>query len=104
MGRKAATSKSYAWVARSITRATQPVVRYDYASTRSGKFAKCIYRGLPDVLQCDDYAGYNLLGDSIIRVNCWAHVRREFFDNITSTIAMALGLKLVDQMFELEPQ
>jgi transposase len=99
---KPATSKSYVWVARSITRAPQPVVLYAYANTRSGKFAQSLYSGFPGVLQCDGYAGYNLLGDSIIRVGCWAHVRRKFFDDFTNTKVMTIGLKLLNQMFELE--
>jgi transposase len=101
---KPATSKSYVWVARSIMRATQPIVLYAYANTRSGKFAQSLYSGFPGVLQCDGYAGYNLLGDSITRVGCWAHVRRKFFDDFTNTKVMTKGLRLLNQMFELERQ
>ena len=63
-----------------------------------------MYSGFPGVLQCDGYAGYNLLGDSIIRVGCWAHVRRKFFDDFTNTKVMTIGLKLLNLMFELERQ
>ncbi|WP_125572030.1 IS66 family transposase [Lacticaseibacillus songhuajiangensis] len=99
---KSAQSKSYIWVARSITRCETPVVMYAYANTRSGKFAQNLYSGFPGVLQCDGYAGYNLLDDSITRVGCWAHVRRKFFDDFKNTKKMTLGLKLLNQMFELE--
>ncbi|WP_390406138.1 IS66 family transposase [Lacticaseibacillus jixiensis] len=99
---KTATSKSYVWVARSITRTDQPVVLYAYANTRSGHFAQSLYEGFRGVLQCDGYAGYNLLSDSVTRVGCWAHVRRKFFADFTYTKAMTKGLKLINQMFELE--
>jgi len=99
---KSAQSKSYIWVARSITRCDTPIVVYAYANTRSGKFAQSLYSGFPGVLQCDGYAGYNLLGDTITRVGCWAHVRRKFFDDFKNTKQMTPGLKLLNQMFAFE--
>lgn len=99
---KSAQSKSYIWVARSITRCDTPIVVYAYANTRSGKFAQSLYSGFPGVLQCDGYAGYNLLGDTITRVGCWAHVRRKFFDDFKNTKQMTPVLKLLNQMFAFE--
>lgn len=100
-----ATSKSYIWVARSITRSTQPVVFYSYANTRSGKFAQSLYSNFTGVLQCDGYSGYNLLEDSIVRVGCWAHVRRKFYDDANKVkhhFQSTRGLDLINQMFTLE--
>ncbi|CAJ1226774.1 IS66 family transposase [Lactiplantibacillus xiangfangensis] len=104
---KSAKSKSYIWVERSIRLADQQVVYYAYGNTRSGKFAQRIYSGYTGVLQCDGYAGYNLLGDSVIRVGCWAHVRRKFYDDaakVKGKFTSTKPLELLNQMFHLETQ
>jgi hypothetical protein len=104
---KSARSKSYIWVERSIRLADQQVVYYAYGNTRSGKFAQQIYSGYTGVLQCDGYAGYNLLGDSVIRVGCWAHVRRKFYDDaakVKGKFTRTKPLELLNQMFHLEEQ
>lgn len=102
---KAAKSKSYIWVERSIRLADQPVVYYAYGNTRSGKFAQRIYSGYTGVLQCDGYSGYNLLGDGVTRVGCWAHVRRKFFDDaakVKGSFVPTEALRLLNKMFDLE--
>lgn len=104
---KSARSKSYIWVERSIRLADQQVVYYAYGNTRSGKFAQQIYSGYTGVLQCDGYAGYNLLGDSVIRVGCWAHVRRKFYDDaakVKGKFTRTKPLELLIQMFHSEEQ
>ncbi|EEI71666.1 IS66 family transposase [Lentilactobacillus hilgardii] len=77
---KKATSKSYMWVARSVKRSDEPIVFYAYSDSRSGKFAQRLYANFTRTLQCDGYAGYNLLGTQVVRVGCWSHVRRKFYD------------------------
>lgn len=102
---RAASQRSYIWVARSISRNNQPVVMYTYANTRSGKFAQSMYSGFTGVLQCDGYAGYNLLGALVTRVGCWAHVRRKFFadaDKDKEHFQETEGLRLINEMFMLE--
>ncbi|WKF85841.1 IS66 family transposase [Lacticaseibacillus pantheris] len=92
-------SKSYIWVART----TRLAEHYAYGNTRSGKFAQNLYRDFTGVLRCDGYAGYNLLGDSITRVGCWAHVRRKFFDaaKVKGSFTTTKPLALLDKMFTL---
>lgn len=102
---KAHGSKSYIWVARTTRLAEHPMTYYAYGNTRSGKFAQNLYRGFTGVLQCDGYAGYNLLGDSVVRVGCWAHVRRKFFDDaakVKGCFTTTKPLALLDEMFALE--
>ena len=78
---KTAQSKSYIWIARSIRLAAHQVVYYTYSDNRAGKTAQQLYGDFMGVLQCDGYSGYNLLGATVTRVGCWAHVRRKFFDD-----------------------
>lgn len=102
---KAPRSKSYIWVARTTRLAEHPMTYYGYGTTRSGKFAQNLYRGFTGVLQCDGYAGYNLLGDSVVRVGCWAHVRRKFFDDaakVKGCFTTTKPLAMLDEMFALE--
>ena len=100
---KAATSRSYMWVARTPIKQPNPIVYYAYGTTRSGVFAQSLYEGYLGVLQCDGYSGYNLLGNSVHRTGCWAHVRRKFYDASQSHIKGADNLlHLIDEMFALE--
>lgn len=102
---KPASSKSYIWVIRSISRSNEPIVYYAYADTRSGKFAQKVYQNFTGILQCDGYAGYNLLGDSITRIGCWAHVRRKFYDDANKVhghFKETRPLAILNEMFYLE--
>ncbi len=102
---KAPRSKSYIWVARTTRLAEHPMIYYAYGNNRSGKFAQNLYQGFTGVLQCDGYSGYNLLGDSVVRVGCWAHVRRKFFDDavkVKGSFTTTKPLALLDEMFALE--
>lgn len=100
---KAATAKSYMWVARTPVKQPNPVVYYAYGATRSGAFAQHLYQNYQGVLQCDGYSGYNLLGNSIQRMGCWAHVRRKFYDTAAAHIkGTDKILQLINQMFALE--
>ncbi|PIO86348.1 hypothetical protein BSQ37_00010 [Pediococcus damnosus] len=41
-----------------------------HSKTRSGTFAPKLYQNFTGILQCDGYAGYNLLANSVTRVGC----------------------------------
>ncbi len=76
---KAATSLSYLWVQRSLSR-DAPVVLYDYDPSRSGRVPERLFEGYAGVLQTDGYEGYTAVGQrpGIVHVGCWAHARRKF--------------------------
>ncbi len=76
---RANTSKSYMWVFCGGT-IDRPAVMYRYHPTRSGKVALAFLDQYHGYIQCDDYDGYNWLGQkqSIIHMACWAHARRKF--------------------------
>ncbi len=76
---RANTSKSYMWVFCGGT-ADRPTVLYRYHPTRSGKVALAFLDQYHGYIQCDDYDGYNWLGqqESVIHMGCWAHARRKF--------------------------
>lgn len=102
---KAASSKSYIWVARTTVRAPEQIVYYAYAPSRAGRIAQQLYSGFTGVLQCDGYSGYNAISDSVEHVGCWAHVRRKFYDDAHADknhFKPTEGLTLINKMFALE--
>jgi transposase len=76
---KPATSLSYLWVQRSLSR-DAPVVLYDYDPSRSGRVPERLFEGFEGVIQTDGYEGYTAVGQrpGIVHVGCWAHARRKF--------------------------
>jgi transposase len=76
---RANTTQSYIWVFCGGT-AERPAVLYRYHPTRSGKVALAFLDQYHGYIQCDDYDGYNWLGqqESVIHMGCLAHCRRKF--------------------------
>lgn len=79
---KAPQSKSYMWVRSRHGPGINPIVLFDYDSTRSKEVPNRLMKDFRGYLQADGYAGYDEVckGKDIIRVGCMAHVRRHFFD------------------------
>jgi transposase len=77
---KAASSLSYMWVR--AREGPEPIVLFDYAPTRSGDVPKELLVDFKGYLQVDGYEGYNTVcaKQDIMRLGCWAHVRRKFFE------------------------
>jgi len=81
-GRKA-WDKSYMWVmARGSPRGGPRAVIYNYNISRSQIVVEKLLRGYTGYVQSDEFPGYNLVDktDGLIRMGCWAHVRRQFID------------------------
>ena len=81
-GRKA-WDKSYMWVmARGSPRGGPRAVIYNYNISRSQIVVEKLLRGYTGYVQSDEFPGYNLVDktDGLIRIGCWAHVRRQFID------------------------
>jgi len=65
-----------------------PAVWYQYSPGRSGKYPQRHLKNYIGTLQVDGYAGFEAMfvpptpnvPSNIVEVNCWAHVRRGFFD------------------------
>lgn len=75
---KAATTKSYMFVYRSI-KYNKPIVLYDYSPTRAGEAPKEFLKGFEGYLVTDAYPGYNKV-DNIVRCMCNVHALRKFKD------------------------
>lgn len=59
-----------------------PIVLYEYHAGRNIEAAKQVLDGFKGYLQVDGYASYDWIfkDGTVIRVGCWAHVRRKFHD------------------------
>lgn len=74
-----ARSQSWMWVIRGGP-PDQPVIRFDYDSSRAGSVATRLLEGYQGYLQTDAYKAYGqvLSTPGIKGLGCWAHARRKF--------------------------
>jgi transposase len=96
---KEKTRRGYVWTFR-----TERLVAYEYSASRSGETPARVLAGTRGYLLVDAYSGYNAvtLPEGRIRVGCWAHVRRRFFDAL-STAPEAQGmLELILDLYRVE--
>ncbi|HGT3364540.1 TPA: IS66 family transposase, partial [Pseudomonas aeruginosa] len=75
------TAQSWMWV-QAGGPPQQPVVLFDYSTSRAQEVPLRLLAGFSGYLMTDDYAGYNAVAvqDGIERLGCWAHARRRFID------------------------
>lgn len=93
------TRRGYIWTFR-----TDGLVAYEYSPSRSGETPARVLEGTRGYLLVDAYSGYNAvtLPTGRTRVGCWAHVRRKFFDAL-STAPEAQGmLNLILDLYRVE--
>jgi transposase len=105
-GKKAET-KSYMWV--QATSGVRPMILYHYAKNRSGSNAEELLEGFHGALQVDGYDGYAaaIKNNQILRLGCWAHARRKFFDAFKSSSGKGIGkqgLAFFKKIYEIEEE
>lgn len=79
-------NKSFMWVmARSVP--GKKAVLFNYYSTRSQQAVEELFATYKGHIQSDAYSGYNWLNerDGVVRLGCWAHVRRKFVEVLKSS-------------------
>lgn len=106
-GKKPQT-QSYMWLYRSGNNGKNPIVLYDYQPSRNGDHAVNYLKGFKGYVHSDGYSGYNKLTD-IIRVGCWAHLRRKFVEAIPQKAnpdglptTAETGRQYCDKLFAIE--
>ncbi|MGL6217074.1 MAG: IS66 family transposase [Lacrimispora sphenoides] len=80
-------SKSYMWLYCTGNDGKEPIVLYDYQSSRSGDRPISYLKGFAGMVHTDGYSGYNKLGN-VTRCGCWAHLRRKFVEAIPAKKAL----------------
>lgn len=102
------TAQSWMWV-QSGGPPEQPVVLFDYSTSRAQDVPLRLLEGYRGYLMTDDYAGYNAVAaqDGIERLACWAHARRKFVDaqkvQPKGKIGRAdMALNLINKLYGIE--
>lgn len=101
-------AKSYMWLYRSGNDGNAPIILYDYQPSRNGDHAAAYLKDFKGYVHSDGYSGYNKL-KSIIRVGCWAHLRRKFVEAIPAKkhpgdlpTSAEIGRQYCDKLFAIE--
>ena len=108
---KSAQSKSYLWLQRGGP-PEQPIVLYDYDSSRSQAVPGRLLNGYKGYLQTDGYSGYNAVVQSnqLTHVGCMAHARRKFSEAVKAqgknkkAGKAQHGLALIQKLYRVEKQ
>ena len=101
------TSKSYMWLARGGP-PEKPVTLYHYTPRRSAEYPRELLSTFKGYMQADGYRVYRMLDSEypdIVRVGCFAHVRRKFYDAAQAskkTGAAHEGMKYITTIYRIE--
>jgi transposase len=87
------------------------IALYEYQPDRKYRNPERFLKNFTGYLHADGYEAYHKLADNITVVGCWAHLRRKFFDAM-STLPKdrqadsnaAKGVEYCDRLFHLERQ
>ena len=106
-GKKPQT-KSYMWLYRTGNDGKSPIILYDYQPSRNGDHAATYLKDFQGYVHSDGYSGYNKL-TGIIRIGCWAHLRRKFVEAIPAKkspddplTSAEIGRQYCDKLFAIE--
>ncbi|RKG56910.1 IS66 family transposase [Corallococcus sp. AB011P] len=93
------TRRAYVWTFR-----TDELIAYVHSASRSGVTPLEVLGGTQGYLQVDGYTGYNrvTLPDGRVRVGCWAHVRRKFFDALPTAPESGTALDFILALYGVE--
>jgi hypothetical protein len=85
--------------------ARNPYCLYDFTPRHTRDGPERFLAGFAGFLQADAFAGYNRLcaGTGVIRVACWAHARRKFYEGRTTAPLPAYeALARIRQLYRIE--
>jgi transposase len=91
--------KGYVW-----TFIADKLVGYCFSATRSGETPRQVLGGTNGTLVVDAYTGYNKVcsPESRTRAGCLAHVRRRFFDALSSAPEAQAALDMILELYLVE--
>jgi len=91
--------RGYIWTFR-----TTNLIAYKFSTSRSGTTPLAVLGGTEGTLVVDAYTGYNSVVDvdGRVRAGCLAHVRRKFFDALTTAPEAQAALDLILDIYRVE--
>lgn len=98
------TSLGYLWTFLTWNEKGEWLIGYRFSMGRAGKTPKDVLGGTTGRLVVDAYTGYNTvtLPKGRVRVGCWAHVRRKFFDALSKTPEAQTVLDSILALYRVE--
>jgi transposase len=98
------THRGYLWTFLTRTLQGPWLIAYRFSLSRAGKTPKQVLGGTQGALVVDAYTGYNsvTLPQGRVRIGCWSHVRRKFFEALTSAPEAQHALQLILELYRVE--
>jgi transposase len=93
----------------SATSGKNPIILFHYGKKRSGSIAKELLEDYRGALQIDGYDGYAsaIKDNGILRLGCWAHARRKFYDAFKTSGGASIGkagLLFIKKIYKIEEE
>jgi transposase len=100
------TRLGYLWTFLTQNEKGEWLIGYRFSMGRASTTPKAVLGGTTGALVVDAYTGYNAvtLPEGRIRVGCWAHVRRRFFDALATAPEAREALDLILALYRVEAQ
>ncbi len=100
------TKLGYLWTFLTQNEQGQWLIGYRFSMGRSGKTPQQVLGHTEGALVVDAYTGYNpvTLPGRRLRVGCWAHVRRKFFDALSTAPQAQQAMDLILALYRVEAQ
>ncbi|QDE72708.1 transposase [Myxococcus xanthus] len=100
------TRLGYLWTFLTQNDEGQWLIGYRFSMGRASKTPKEVLGGTPGALVVDAYTGYNAvtLPKGRVRVGCWAHCRRRFFDALATAPEAREALAFILELYRVEAQ
>jgi len=97
--KKGQSRRAWLWTFR-----TEKLIAYRFSASRSGETPSEVLGESRGYLQVDGYTGYNAVTTPArrVRVGCWGHARRKFFDAQSTAPEAREALDLVLELYQLE--
>jgi transposase len=98
------TRLGYLWTFLTRNEKGQWLMGYRFSLGRAGKTPRDVLGGTTGALVVDAYTGYNAvtLPTGRVRVGCWAHVRRKFFDALPTAPEASAVLESILTLYRVE--
>ena len=100
------TKLGYLWTFLTQNERGEWLIGYRFSLGRASRTPKEVLGGTTGALVVDAYTGYNAvtLPKGRVRVGCWAHVRRRFFDALATAPEARHAMDLILALYRVEAQ
>jgi transposase len=100
------TKRGYLWTFLTQNERGEWLIGYRFSMGRASLTPKQVLGGTTGALVVDAYTGYNAvtMPKGRVRVGCWAHVRRRFFDALSTAPEARQALDLILALYRVEAQ